>query len=136
MEVSCGGLVLKNAPKKILMVQVKNLKGETVWTFPKGHVEEGESPEQTALREVLEETGWTCEVRDESRPFEKVEYFFMREKQLIKKKVVWFLMSPVAKTGEPDWDEVKQVRWMSLEAAAKVIQYPSDKKLLKKILGS
>ena len=52
-EVSAGGLVLKRDLLKILMVRVKNLKGEKVWTFPKGHLEKGETARQAALKGPL-----------------------------------------------------------------------------------
>ena len=55
-EFSCGGVVLDG--KKVLIIQVKNMKGKKIWTFPKGHIEAGETPRQAALREVLEETGY------------------------------------------------------------------------------
>src|SRR5262245_15163023 len=59
-EVSAGGIVQRDG--ELLLVKVKNLKGQVVWTFPKGHIEKGETLEQTAEREVLEETGWRCQV--------------------------------------------------------------------------
>ena len=131
-EVSAGGLVLKKNPLKVLMVRVKNLKGEKVWTFPKGHLEKGETARQAALREVREETGWDCRIppRD-SKPFLNVRYFFMRGKIKILKRVAWFWMAPVRKSGNRDPKEILQVRWARIAAAARLIQYPSDKKILK-----
>ena len=61
-EFSAGGLVRRGG--KVLMVKVCNLKGEEVWTFPKGHVEKGETPMEAALREVEEETGWRCRLKE------------------------------------------------------------------------
>ena len=109
-ERSAGGLVLKSAllnqfkesvstkrvgqwiilgKMKLLMVKVKNLKGQIVWTFPKGHIEKGESVEDAALREVTEETGWKCRIlRVDGSYFEKVQYFFKRKSTLVKKEVI------------------------------------------------
>ena len=126
--------MLKENPQKILMVQVKNLKGNIVWTFPKGHIEKGESAAQAALREVLEETGWKCEIPSKfERVFEKVGYFFMNGKNKIKKEVHWYLMTPIEKTGQRDPREIRRVKWVPLPAARKLVQYPSDKKLLEKL---
>lgn len=47
-EFSCGGVILDG--RKVLLVQVKNMKGKKIWTFPKGHIEPGETPRQAALR--------------------------------------------------------------------------------------
>ncbi len=136
-EFSSGGLALKGRPPKILMVQVKNLKGKIVWTFPKGHIEKGESSRDAALREVLEETGWKCEIRSAAgRAFEKVRYFFIRGRQTIKKEVIWYLMAPVKKIGERDPREIRKVKWVALGSARKLAQYPSDKKLLEKLSPS
>src|SRR3989339_253521 len=59
-EISAGGVILVD--RKILLVKVKNLSGKIVWTFPKGHIEKGETITATAKREVLEETGYKCEL--------------------------------------------------------------------------
>lgn len=138
-EKSAGGLVIKNGgplarTARILMIQVRNLEGKTVWTFPKGHLEEGETPLRAALREVEEETGWRARAR--KRPFKTVRYRFKRKGKKIRKTVVWYLMTPLKKTGSRDPEEVRKVAWRSLESAAKTVVYDSDKKLLKKLLRS
>src|SRR5580693_10613141 len=96
-EFSAGGIVQDGA--NLLMVKVQNLEGAQIWTFPKGHIEKGEKPEQAALREVEEETGYRCEI---VKPFDRIQYWFKREKQLTKKTVTWFLMKPLEKTGTFD----------------------------------
>jgi ADP-ribose pyrophosphatase YjhB (NUDIX family) len=133
-ERSAGGLVIREgrAPK-LLVVEVKNLEGRIVWTFPKGHLEKGETNGEAALREVLEETGWRCAIT-EPRPFRTVRYGFMRGNHPIKKSVVWFLMRPKERTGTKDPEEIRKVRWMTLSKAQKTLVYPSDQKLLKKLL--
>jgi len=54
-EHSAGGIVFEDG--NVLSIKMRNLKGEEVWTFPKGHLDPGETAEQAAVREVLEETG-------------------------------------------------------------------------------
>lgn len=128
-EFSAGGLVFDEAARKLALVRVKNLQGEIVWTFPKGHIEKGETAPEAALREVREETGWACEIR---RPFEKVQYWFRREGGLVKKSVTWFLMAPVKREGAHDADEILEIRWADLAEARELVSYRSDITLLEK----
>ena len=127
-EFSAGGIVQDG--KRLLMVKVENLEGHLRWTFPKGHIEKGENAQGAALREVEEETGYRCQAL---RPFERVQYYFQRDGQLVKKTVTWFLMKPLEKTGEPDADEILETAWVSMEEAKKRATYKSDKKLLSKL---
>lgn len=128
MEFSSGGVVQDGA--KLLLVKVENLEGKLAWTFPKGHIEKGEKAPEAALREVEEETGYRCEIL---KPFDKVQYWFKKDNQLIKKNVTWFLMKPLKKTGLPDPDEILDTRWVSLEEAAELVKYKSDKQILSKL---
>ncbi len=114
------------------MVKVQNLEGEERWTFPKGHIEKGETAEIAALREVQEETGYRCAIE---KRFERVQYFFQREGELTKKTVSWFLMKPLEKTGVHDAEEILETAWVSMEEACKRAAYKSDKKLLAKLKG-
>ncbi len=127
-EYSAGGIVREE--DNLLMVKVQNLEGQVVWTFPKGHAEKGEKIEQTALREVEEETGYVCEV---VKPLERVQYWFKKEGQLIKKTVTWFLMKPLKKTGSHDPEEIMETKWVTLAEAMELSKYKSDKKLLAKL---
>ena len=124
-EYSAGGVVKRDG--RVLLVRVKNLKGEEVWTFPKGHLDPGESPMAAALREVEEETGFVCEVAE---PLGLVRYMFMRDGRLVRKRVRWYRMTPVRRTREPDAVEVLATRWATEEGAAGLLRYPGDVRLL------
>ncbi len=124
-EFAAGGLVCRAG--NLLLVRVTNLEGAAVWSFPKGHVEKGETSEEAALREVEEETGWNCRITGD---LTTVGYKFMRQGRLVDKKVRWFWMAPVKKTGKPDAVEVSAARWANAPAAEKLLSYPSDLKLL------
>lgn len=107
-KASYGG-VLVDAAGRVLLREPTNHYGGYTWTFPKGKAEPGETPEQTALREVREETG--CEARiltlipgDSSRN----HYFLMLE------------AIPGAALSAHDW-ETAQVRWVSPEEAKGLI---------------
>ena len=85
-EKSCGTIVVKTAgnDKKILIIRNKN-GGH--WSFPKGHVEKGESEYQTALRETKEETGLDVEIRRHVEPV-SVKY---SPKKGVWKEVLYFV---------------------------------------------
>jgi len=127
-EFSCGGVVLDG--RKVLLVQVKNMKGKKIWTFPKGHIEAGETPRQAALREVEEETGYKASI---VRPVIRVRYAFTLQGNYIKKTVQWYLMKKLGRIGKPDSSEILAVRWVSAAKAKEMVLYPSDLRLLEMI---
>jgi 8-oxo-dGTP pyrophosphatase MutT (NUDIX family) len=124
-EFSCGGIVLEG--NKVLLVQVKSIKGGKIWTFPKGHIEYGETPRQAALREVLEETGYKASI---IRPLLKVHYAFTLKGKYVKKVVQWYLMKKLGRIGRHDPSEILAINWVSLNKAKEMVVYPSDMRLL------
>ena len=130
-EFSCGGVILDG--RKVLLVQVKNLKGKKIWTFPKGHIEAGETPRQAALREVLEETGYKAVI---VRPMIHVKYAFTFQGNYVKKMVQWYLMKKLGRIGKHDASEILSIRWVSLLTAHELVQYPSDIRLVDMLLAS
>jgi len=129
-EYAAGGIVEKNG--KILLVKVTNLQGKVVWTFPKGHLEKNETPLKAALREVEEETGWRCR---KIAPLALVRYRFNRNGRPVAKKVRWYRMEPIEKTGRPDEVEIMKTKWVSRSSTAKCLSYPSDLRLIGRYLG-
>ena len=127
-EVAAGGIVEKDG--KLLLVKVTNLKGEVKWTFPKGHLEKGEEPLDAALREVEEETGWKCE---ETAELEPTEYWFQRQGRDTFKRVHWYRMKPVEKTGKPDAHEIMETKWASPAESRELLSYPNDLKMLERL---
>lgn len=124
-EFSCGGVVFYKG--KVLVVRMKNLKGKKIWTFPKGHIEPHEKRRETAIREVKEETGYDCGIL---KPLFKVRYGFKRKNVPVRKCVQWYLMKKGIKMGRPNKREIFSTRWVSLDAARKMLIYPGDHKLL------
>ncbi len=129
-EYAAGGIVEKGG--KVLLVKVTNLQSEVVWTFPKGHLEKKETPLQAALREVEEETGWKCRSMG---PLALVRYRFNRNGRPVAKKVRWYRMEPLEKTGKPDEVEIMKTKWVTKRAAMKSLRYPSDLRLIARYLG-
>lgn len=128
-EYAAGGIVERNG--KVLLVKVTNLEGEVRWTFPKGHLEKKETPLKAALREVEEETGWKCR---SVGPLALIRYKFNRNGRPVAKKVRWYRMEPLARTGRPDAVEIMKTKWVRRDKAAKSLSYPSDLKLIERYL--
>lgn len=130
-EFSAGGIVIENG--RVLLIMMRNLSGKEVWTFPKGHIEEGENRQDAALREVLEETGVRCRMKG-SVEFYTAFYSFMRNDFPVEKKVFWYLMEPVEKTGNiltPD--EILALDWTDYAGAKDKLEYKSDLEILELI---
>jgi len=82
LEFSAGGLVLDER-RRVLLIRARDLRGQPVWTLPKGALAPGETSAEAALREVREETGYRCELERELAP---VTYWFRRDGRQIKKR--------------------------------------------------
>jgi 8-oxo-dGTP diphosphatase len=93
------------------------------WSLPKGKLEPGESFEEAALREVLEETGLTCKLGSE---LPSIEYHDRKGRS---KQVRYWRMTVESGEFTPN-DEVDLLRWMSPEAAAELLTYERDKELV------
>jgi 8-oxo-dGTP diphosphatase len=94
------------------------------WSLPKGKLERGESFEQAAVREVFEETGLRCRLRQELEP---VTY---PDRKGRRKLVRYWLMDVAEDTGFAPNDEVDELRWLELPAAAALLTYEHDQELV------
>jgi 8-oxo-dGTP pyrophosphatase MutT (NUDIX family) len=127
-EFSAGGIVVKkeNGQNLILVSQHSQHHG---WVFPKGligdHVK-GEQKEDTAIREVEEETGAKGEI---IKPLTPVEYWYVFEDEKIKKTVFYFLMEYVFGDITNHDFEMEKVEWLPESEVEKRLTYSSDKKV-------
>lgn len=127
MEFSAGGLVYKKCDNKIEFALIVN--HDQKWTFPKGHIEKGEKPEDAAKREVGEEIG--VENLTAETLLEKIDYWFIFENEKIHKFVYFYLMEAPSNTElHPQLDEVGDAQWFSPEKMTEVIHYKEDIKLI------
>ncbi|MCC5953936.1 MAG: NUDIX hydrolase [Acidimicrobiia bacterium] len=98
------------------------------WSLPKGKLDEGESFEDAALREVWEETGLLCRLGDEVAPAEYVD-------GKGRPKLVRYWAMTVRKGKFRVNDEVDEARWMSPERAARRLTYAHDEQVLASALS-
>ena len=132
-EVSAGGLVIDQTGTKGLLIGRRDLKDQTgqrlLWSLPKGHIEEGETPEQAAIREVQEETGIESEI---SKALGVIDFWFMAGGKRIHKTVHHYLFKEVGGVLAPQVTEVDDVGWFPLEEVVGLLAYPDEKKLISK----
>lgn len=130
-EVSAGGLVIDFSGTKGLLIgrydQKDASREKLLWSLPKGHIEEGETPEQAAIREVAEETGIDSEI---SRELGVIDFWFMASGKRIHKTVHHYLFKEVGGVLKPQESEVDEARWFPLEEIVSLLAYPDEKKLI------
>jgi len=113
----------------VLLVGLR--KQETIdWVFPKGIIELGETNQETASREVFEETGVPVRIG----PYvESTSYKYEYNNEIWRKSVTYFVccIDHTLEFGEPD-GEVDEIIWLPIYAARFRLTYQNDKELLKK----
>lgn len=123
---AAGGIVHQTAGDGGVEVLCVHRPHYDDWSFPKGKLDEGESWQGAALREVKEETGLRCHLGPELPP---VSY---RDQQG-RLKVVRYWLMVVEERGERDDGEVDEMRWLSLPDAAALLTYKRDRELLREV---
>jgi 8-oxo-dGTP pyrophosphatase MutT (NUDIX family) len=126
---SAGGIVVRyesDQPWLVVGSRRRERDGRT-WTLPKGTPNAGETREQTALREVREETG--LEVRI-TGPLDSIEYWFVQSGTRIHKTVHYFLMEPVGGDLAGHDHEFDEVRWIPFASAATMLTFETERALV------
>jgi 8-oxo-dGTP pyrophosphatase MutT (NUDIX family) len=126
-EHSSGGAVISFRDGGVPYVALIATRGRTRWGLPKGAVSDGETSEQAALREVLEETGLEAEI---VKPLDTIEYYFRAGDTLIRKRVDFYLMNFTGGILTPQLSEVDDVEWVLLSDAIPRASFESERKLL------
>jgi 8-oxo-dGTP pyrophosphatase MutT (NUDIX family) len=129
-EFTAGGVVYRRSSAKIEILMIQDHKSR--WTIPKGHVEKGESLEQTALREIGEETGLVdLKIREK---LDNIYFFYRRQGKLIFMTTSVFLIEALKNSDElkrGDSEGIIDVKWFSVEEALKLIEYKDTEKLFR-----
>ncbi|MCD6398429.1 MAG: NUDIX domain-containing protein [Candidatus Aenigmarchaeota archaeon] len=129
-EKSSGAVVFRrDSDGKILYLLLKYHYKSDYYDFPRGNVEEGESEEEAAKREIKEETGLDVNFIGDFR--EVVSWFYRREGEVVNKKVIFFLAE--AKTGEVKISEEHiGYEWLPFEEAMDKLNFENSKNTLRK----
>jgi 8-oxo-dGTP pyrophosphatase MutT (NUDIX family) len=118
---AAGGLVVRRQRGELQIALVHRPVHQD-WSFPKGKLEEGESFEEAALREVGEETGLTCRLL---RFIGHTEYIDRKGRP---KAVAYWVMDSLGGAFTPN-AEVDELRWVDLPDATRMLSYPRDQEL-------
>lgn len=126
---SAGGVVVRHEggrPWLVVGSRRRERDGRT-WTLPKGTPERGETTEETALREVAEETGLKVRI---TGPLDSIEYFFVQSGTRIHKTVHYFLMEPTGGDLARHDHEFEEVRWVPFADAGSLLTFETERLLV------
>jgi 8-oxo-dGTP pyrophosphatase MutT (NUDIX family) len=131
VEVSAGGVVYRRGEDgvQICLAARRTRRGELAWGLPKGAVEPDETPEQAAVREVLEESGLTAEIEDD---LGTIRYFYVWEGVRVRKQVRFYLMRATGGDVADHDEEMEDVRWFPLGRAVKRAAYRGERDVLER----
>jgi 8-oxo-dGTP pyrophosphatase MutT (NUDIX family) len=128
---SAGGIVVRSVagrPQLVIGSRRRERDGRT-WTLPKGTPDGRETIEETALREVAEETGLKVRI---TGPLDSIVYTFVQSGRRIHKTVHYFLMEPTGGDLDRHDHEFEEVRWIDFAEAAAVLTFETERALVAK----
>jgi len=133
-EISAGGLVCTTRDGVVqgALIGRRDRRGVLRWLLPKGHIEDGETVPDTAVREVAEETGISGHIVAE---LGTVDYWFTAPDRRVHKTVHHYLMA--ADGGELSADdlEVDEVAWVPLDEVPARLSYDDERRLVEQVPG-
>lgn len=132
--VSSGGIIFRHprgGKVEVALVARQDRESKQVWCLPKGLVEKGEGLEETALREVKEETGLSGEV---VASLGQIDYwFYWKEDQTRYHKFVHFFLIRYTSGRLEDHDfEMEEARWVPIGEAIKMLSYKNEAEIMKR----
>jgi len=126
---SAGGIVIRFLGENAQFVAGRRRRERdgATWTLPKGTPIPGETLEETALREVAEETGLKVRVVS---PLDSIKYSFVQRGTRIRKTVHYFLMEAVGGSLDDHDREFEEVRWVAFDDAAGLLSFETERALV------
>lgn len=128
IEKSCGAVVFTRNGGQLRYVIIRSMEG--FYGFPKGHMEPGETEEQTALREIKEETGLEISLLPGFRA-EDAHALVREGRPDVMKRIVYFLAEYSAQVLRAQESEITEIRLMTYEEAGAAFQFESSRRILR-----
>lgn len=131
LEISSGGVIYRHVDGTIEVALTQTSRGP-MWCLPKGRVEDSETLEEAAVREVREETGLTGRIAQALRP---IEYTYQArgedgDRTSVAKTVHFFLMEFTEGSTDDHDAEVADVRWFPLDVAGRLLHHAGERDVL------
>jgi 8-oxo-dGTP pyrophosphatase MutT (NUDIX family) len=131
-KISAGGVVFRRHQGRLEVSvgeQRDRLTGETTTRLPKGGLEAGETPEQAAVREVEEETGWVATV---VAPLGTVHYTYLEAGAEVSKQVHFFLMELTRSEPRRTDGELGRVYWCAIDEATECLSFETERRVVRR----
>jgi 8-oxo-dGTP pyrophosphatase MutT (NUDIX family) len=132
VELSAGGAVVRDREVIVVVPVKRDARGRRVLVLPKGHLDEGETEEAAAIREVAEETGVIAELIEK---LGDVEYTYERRGRPRNKRVGFYLFEYRSGSLEDHDHQIEGARWMPLVEAARELSYPGEREIMRRALS-
>jgi 8-oxo-dGTP pyrophosphatase MutT (NUDIX family) len=137
-EFSAGGVLVRTIRGRLMVAAIRPRGKDTVWALPKGRIDEGETPAETAVREVREETGVEGQLVEKLGDVRYVYTARWKGGERIFKVVSFFLLrAGRGRIGEIDEEmrvEVAEARWLPLDEAPRLLSYDGEREMAAKAL--
>ena len=131
-ETSAGGLVIDfgRDPISAVIIGRYDRRGRMVWSLPKGHIEPGETREETAAREIAEETGIEGKVLAE---LGSIDFTFVADGRRIHKTVHHFILERTGGSVSTEDVEVADVAWVAVADVQARLTYADERRLMDRV---
>jgi 8-oxo-dGTP pyrophosphatase MutT (NUDIX family) len=130
--LAAGGVVLRGTGEEIEVV-IAGRDSDRTWVFPKGTPDRGETIEETAIREVREESGLDVEI---VRPIGAIDYWFAVPGERVHKIVHFFLMRSNGGDVSRHDHEYDDVRWVPVADARRMLTYDTYRDMLERAIAA
>ena len=130
--VSAGGIVYRKEDDRIEIALCGHIQPES-WRLPKGTPDPGESHEQTAIREVTEETGLEVAIEEQ---LGSIQYWFYASGVRNHKTVHFYLMQPTGGSIDDHDPEFDVVRWFDAEQVEEALTYENEVEIARQALAT
>jgi len=130
---SSGGVISRVSDKGVEVVLVA-VRGKKAWCLPKGVIDKGEEPPETALREIREETGLTGRIIEK---IGHISYWYFLKDEMVKihKTVHLYLLKFFTGSTDNHDHEVDEARWFMIDQAINTLSHKSEREIMQKAKG-